>query len=76
MERNISDTEIRQAGYNAVVIETYVDDKYSPSVLLLGFTEDRSPLHIQVSLADTTLVRIVTIYPPEPDEWIDYTIRR
>ena len=76
VERNISETEIRQAGPNALVIETYSDDEYSPSVLLLGFTEDRSPLHIQVSLAGTPLVRIVTIYPPDPDEWIDHSIRR
>jgi hypothetical protein len=76
VERNISEPEIRQAGPEALAIETYPDDKYSPSLLLLGFTEERIPLHIQVSLADTPLVRIVTIYEPDPNEWIDYSIQR
>ena len=49
VERNISETEIRQAGTNAEIIEDYPDDKYSPSCLLLGFTEEERPLHIQVS---------------------------
>ena len=38
VERNISDQEIREAGINAIIIEDYPDDKYSPSCLLLGFT--------------------------------------
>ncbi len=74
--RNISELEIRQAGDNATIIEDYPDDKYSPSCLLLGFTQDGRPLHLQVSYADTDLVRIVTLYEPDEDEWIDYSRRR
>jgi hypothetical protein len=48
VQRNISDLEIRQAGEQAIIIEDYPDDKYSPSCLLLGFTEAGRPLHIQV----------------------------
>jgi len=76
VERNISDQEIRQAGLQAEIIEDYPDDKYSPSCLLLGFTQTGRPLHIQVSLADTDLVKIVTIYEPDVGEWFDYTQRR
>ena len=76
VERNISDQEIRQAGLQAEIIEDYPDDKYSPSCLLLGFTQTGRPLHIQVSLADTDLVKIVTIYEPDAGEWVDYTQRR
>lgn len=76
VERNISDQEIRQAGVQANVIEDYPEDKYSPSCLLLGFTQTGRPLHIQVSLAETDLVKIITIYEPDPSEWINYSERR
>lgn len=76
VQREISELEIRQAGETAVVIEEYHDDKYSPSCLMLGFTNTGRPLHIQVSLADTSLVRVITVYEPDPANWIDYTTRR
>jgi len=76
VERNISDQEIRQAGIQANVIEEYPDDKYSPSCLLLGFTQTGRPLHIQVSLAETELVKIITLYEPDPSEWINHSQRR
>ena len=76
VQREISEPEIRQAGAVAIVIEEYPDDKYSPSCLMLGFTDAGRPLHIQVSLADTSLVRVVTVYEPGPANWINYTTRR
>ncbi len=76
VERNISEREIRQAGQQATIIENYPGDKYAPSCLLLGFTQAGRPLHIHVSLADTDLVRIVTLYEPSPSEWTDYSMRR
>ena len=76
VERNISDQEIKQAGAQATVIEDYPDDKYSPSCLLLGFTETGRPLHLQVSLAETGLARIITIYEPDPNEWVNFSQRR
>ena len=75
-ERNITEQDIRQAGLHAVIIEEYPDDKYSPSCLLLGFTQAGRALHIQVSLAETQMVRIVTLYEPSADEWIDNSRRR
>ena len=53
VERHMSDIEIRQAGAHAEIIEDYPDDKYSPSCLLLGFTERGRPLHLQVSCVDS-----------------------
>ena len=76
VERNISELEIRQAGAKATIIEDYPDDKYSPSCLLLGFTETERPLHLQVSYAGTELVKIITLYEPDETEWYDYTHRR
>ena len=76
VERNLADLEIREAGAQAIVIEDYPDDKYSHSCLLLGFTQIRRPLHIQVSLAETDLVKIITIYEPDANEWVNYSTRR
>ena len=76
VERNISEQDITQAGAQANIIEDYPDDKYSPSCLLLGFTQTGRPLHIQVSLAETDLVKVITVYEPDPSEWINYSQRR
>ena len=76
IERNISDAEIRQAGSQARIIEDYPDDKYAPSSLLLGFTATGRPLHIQASLVDSDLLKVITIYEPDPAEWYDYSRRR
>ena len=45
-------------------------------MFVLGFTETGRPLHIQVSFADTEFVKIITLYEPGEDEWIDYSKRR
>src|SRR5436305_10749629 len=76
VERNISEQEIREAGTRAEVIENYPEDKYSPSALLLGFTRAGRPLHFQVSFSDGPLAQIITIYEPDPNEWIEHRKRR
>jgi hypothetical protein len=76
VERNISEAEIRQAGPRAELIENYPKDKYSPSCLLLGLTAAGRPLHLQVSYAETELVKIITLYEPDPEEWADFRVRK
>ena len=76
MERNISEHEIREAGGKAEVIEDDPEDKYSPSALLLGFTAGGRPLHFQISFDAAPLAKIITIYEPDPLEWIDHRKRR
>lgn len=76
VERNIGEREIMQAGMKATIIEEYPEDKYSPSCLLLGFTRAGRPLHVQVSLADRDLVKVITLYEPLAVEWIEYSRRR
>jgi hypothetical protein len=76
VERNISEQDIREAGANEEVIESYPQDKYSPSGLLLGFTRAGRALHFQVSFAESDVTKIVTIYEPDPSAWIDYRKRR
>jgi hypothetical protein len=76
VERNISELEIQQAGQQARIIEDYPDDKYAPSCLLLGFSMTGRPLHLQVSYAESDLLKIITIYEPDPKEWYDFSQRR
>jgi hypothetical protein len=76
VERNISEAEIRQAGAKAILIEDYPDDKYAPSCLLLGLTQADRPLHLQVSYIDSDLVKIITLYEPDENEWYNYRHRR
>jgi hypothetical protein len=76
IERNIGEQEIREAGASAELIEDYPDDKYAPSALLLGFSADGRPLHFQVSFDDTELTKIITIYEPDPGQWVEYRKRR
>jgi Domain of unknown function (DUF4258) len=76
VERNISEQEIREIGENVEVIEDYPGDKYSPSCLLLGVTQDKRLLHIQASRVESDITKIITLYEPNKDEWIDYKIRR
>jgi Domain of unknown function (DUF4258) len=76
IERNISEQEIREIGENVEMIEDYPDDKYSTSSLLLGFTKGDRILHIQVSRIESDTTKIITLYEPDKNEWIDYRTRR
>ena len=76
VERNISEQDIREAGAMAEVIERYPQDKYSPSGLLLGSTRDGRALHLQVSFGESDTTKIITIYEPDPKEWIENRKRR
>jgi len=75
--RNISVAELEQAISAGIeLIEDYPDDKYGPSCLILGFINTRRPLHIQCSYPSRPLIKIITLYEPDPDHWVDFRTRR
>jgi hypothetical protein len=76
IEHNISEQEIREVGDNVIIIEDYPEDKYSPSCLLLGLTQNERSLHLQVSRMASDVTKIMTIYEPDASQWINYTQRR
>ena len=76
VERNISEEEIRQAGGRIEIIEDYPHDKYTPSCLTVAFTDKRRPLHMQVCYTDSETLKIVTIYEPDAEQWLDFRTRR
>ncbi|MBC7817642.1 MAG: DUF4258 domain-containing protein [Planctomycetaceae bacterium] len=61
---------------NGEVIEDYPNDKYGPSCLVLGFTTAGRPIHIQCSHPSRPMIKIITVYQPDPDEWDDFKHRR
>ena len=75
--RNISVDEVEEAiSGRCEIIEDYPDDKYGSSCLILGFTNARRPLHLQCSYPSRPLIKIITLYEPDPDLWVDFRIRK
>jgi len=75
--RGISVAELEQAiSPRSEVIENYPEDKYGPSCLILGFTSAGRPLHVHCSYPIRPLMKVVTVYEPDPDLWIDLKIRK
>lgn len=75
--RDISVFELEEAVIGkSEVIEDYPDDKYGPTCLILGYTKAGRPLHIQCSYPSRPLVKIITLYQPDPELWIDFKVRR
>ncbi len=69
--------EIEEAvHYQSEMIENYPDDKYGPSCLILGFTKAERPLHLQCSYPNRKIIKIVTLYEPNPDYWLGFRERK
>jgi hypothetical protein len=76
VRRGITVDEVCQAIACGEVIEDYPDDKYGPSCLILGFTDVGRPLHLQCSYPSRPLVKLITLYEPDPNLWADYRERK
>jgi hypothetical protein len=74
--RGITVQEIREAIAAAQVIEDYPDDKYGPSCLLIGFTQAGRALHVQCSYPSRPKIKVITVYEPEPNLWVEFKVRR
>jgi hypothetical protein len=70
--RRITVDEVREAIAVGEVIEDYPADKYGPSC----FTASGRPLHVHCSHPVRHLVKIVTVYQPDPTEWVDHKQRK
>ncbi|MEG4283209.1 DUF4258 domain-containing protein [Microcoleus sp. A006_D1] len=74
--RQIGVQELREAIASGEIIEDYPDDKYGPSCVILGFTLAARPLHIQCSYPSRPLIKIITLYEPNPELWMNFKVRR
>lgn len=74
--RRISVTEIRETISKGEIIENYPDDKYGPSCLIYGKTAGGRAIHVQCSYPSRQMMKIITVYEPDPERWIDFNVRR
>jgi hypothetical protein len=74
--RRISVQELREAIFNGEVIEDYPEDKYGPSCLIYGKTTGGRAIHVQCSYPSRPVVKVISVYEPEPQRWIDFKVRR
>ena len=74
--RHIACKEILEMVENGQIIEDYPEDKFGPSCLIYGKTNLERPLHIQCSYPTRPKIKIITVYEPDPEEWIDFRKRR
>jgi len=69
--------EVREAILlDSEIVEDYPDDKYGPSCLILGYTKGNKPLHIQCSHPTRPIIKIITLYEPNPANWIELKKRK
>jgi hypothetical protein len=45
------------------------------SCLVLGYTKAGRPLHVQCTHPVRARIKIITVYEPDPGEWVDFTKR-
>lgn len=77
IQRDIRIAELEEAFLGTCdLVEDYPDDKYGPSCLILGFTKAMRPLHVLVSYPSRPVLKIITLYEPDPAEWIDHRLRK
>jgi hypothetical protein len=75
--RDISVAEVEEAILGkSEIVEDYPEDKYGASCLILGFTKAGRPLHLQCSYPSRPLIKIITLYEPASDLWIDFKVRK
>lgn len=59
------------------IIEQYPDDKPYPSCLILSKNLKDVPIHSVWAYNQVTKASaLITVYRPNPDQWIDWKIRR
>ena len=74
--RQVTLQDMRETITAGEIIEDYPDDKYGPSCLILGYTQAGRPLHIQCSYPSRPLVKIITLYEPDANLWVDFKVRK
>jgi len=73
--RGIDPLEAKEALLSGEIIEDYPEDKRGHSCLIYGSSHGGKNLHLVCGRACDTLW-IITIYEPDPAEWIDFKKRR
>ena len=76
-EDRINLAEIYETVRHGRIIESYPTDHPFPSALVFGRNGEGEPIHTVWAFDDATKVAVlVTVYRPDPKNWIDFTVRR
>ena len=73
--KHITRHEVEEAVPSGQILEDCPTDKHGPSCLIFGMTAAGRPLHVQCTYPTRANVKIITVYEPDPTEWIDFRIR-
>ena len=78
LERAIDSNDVVEALLNCEIIKKYEQDKPLSSYLILGYTEKKKPLHINLAIdAIDEMLWIITVYRPDKNLWTaDYKRRQ
>jgi hypothetical protein len=63
-------------GAGPEVIENYPTDPRGASCLALGLTAKGEPIHAVCGLSVPNVIVVITIYRPNPSEWLNWRTRR
>ena len=67
--RQIEAEEIEEAILDGMIIEPSPDDPRGPSCLIMGFSNQKRPLHVLCGRLEENEILIITAYEPDPEEW-------
>jgi len=67
-ERGVKFSDVKLGIMKGEVIEDYPTDYPNPSVLIFGYTENNTPIHVVVGLGVNN-IQIITAYFPSLDKW-------
>lgn len=73
-ERRISNRDLVDLIMNGEIIEEYPDKEPCPAVLMLGFVSCRQCHAVVACCLDH--LRIITVYWPDEERWINYCVRK
>jgi len=67
-KRGIIFDDIESAISSGEIIEQYPNDYPHPSALILGYTNNKTPLHAVIGVGGR-FVWLITAYFPDPEKW-------
>lgn len=70
-QRKIFVHEIQEALSRGKIIEIYPEDIPLPSCLILGYTDNRRPLHLVIAAEELAaeIIWVITVYEPDLTHW-------
>lgn len=79
LEEDLDIVEIEEALAQGEILEDYPDDPRGESCLILGYASTK-PIHTVLGWArknvDERILRVITVYIPQPPKWTDPRTRR